>query len=155
MGSSNPMGDTYSICKKIVDQYGMKFQDLTELVIMPYDYEYENSDDDFLGFMDHVVHTYDHIILATPIYWYTMSGIMKNFIDRFSDLLHIRKPWGRKLAGKKLQLISISKTDDCPEEYAMPFIRTAKYLDMEFQGHLHFPVTEEAICEERLAKVIS
>jgi NAD(P)H-dependent FMN reductase len=150
MGSSNPMGDTYDICSAIVKKTGFKFQDLMELVIMPYDYEYENSDDDFIGFMRHVVKDYDHIILASPIYWYTISGTMKNFIDRFTDLLTKEKATGRALRGKSLQLISVSKSDNCPEEFAMPIERTANYLAMEWKGHTHFPIDEKEICERRL-----
>lgn len=154
MGSSNPVGDTYNVCNSIVKKYGFKYQDLSELVIMPFDYDHENRDDDFLGFMRHVVNTYDTIILASPVYWYSVSGIMKNFIDRFSDLLKIEKELGRKLRGKTLGLISVSQSDDCVEEFSMPIKRTAAYLGMEWRGHLHFPVNEKEICETRLSKVL-
>lgn len=150
MGSSNPFGDTYGVCKSIVDKHGFKFQDLNELVIMPYDYEHENKDDDFLGFMRHVVKSYDTIILATPVYWYSMSGILKNFLDRFTDLLTIEKEIGRQLRGKSMLALSVSKSDDCPEEYPMPFERTANYLAMEWKGYVHFPVSEKPLVESRL-----
>lgn len=149
MGSSNSLGDTYRICKSIVDEHGFKFQDLNELVIMPYDYDHENRDDDFLGFMKHVIIGYDTIILATPVYWYSMSGIMKNYLDRFTDLLTIEKDLGRKLRGKNLAAISVSKSDDCPEEYPMPFAKSANYLGMEWKGYLHFPVEDQDKCKER------
>lgn len=153
MGSSNSMGNTYDVCKKIVNEYGYKFQDLNELVIMPYDYEYENSDDDFLGFMKHVVGDYDHIILASPIYWYSVSGIMKNFIDRFTDLLKIKKELGRALKGKSLSLVSVSNGDDCPEEFSRPLERTAEYLDMNWKGHVHFPVDNAEVVSQRVGNV--
>ena len=153
MGSSNSMGDTYNVCKSIVNKYGFKFQDLNELVIMPYDYEHENKDDDFLGFMRHVLKSYDTIILATPVYWYSMSGIMKNFLDRFTDLLTIEKDMGRKLRGKSLLAVSVSKGDDCPEEYPMPFKRSANYLGMDWKGYAHFPVNQQDLCEERLLMI--
>jgi len=147
MGSSNPVGNTYKICKKIVDKHNIKFQDLNELVIMPYDYDYDNKDDDFLGFMEHVTKTYDHIILASPIYWYSVSGIMKNFIDRFTDLLTIRKEMGRLLREKKLSLVSVSNDGDCPEEFHLPLERTANYLAMEWLGHTHFASEGENVDE--------
>ncbi len=150
MGSSNPMGNTYDVCASIVKKTGHKFQDLNELVIMPYDYDYDNKDDDFIGFMKHVVKNYDHIVLASPVYWYSVSGIMKNFIDRITDLMTIEKDTGRQLRGKSLSLISVSNSDDCPEEYPRPLERTANYLAMEWKGHVHFPVDEKEICEERL-----
>lgn len=155
MGSSNPFGDTYDVCKSIVDKHGFKFQDLNELVIMPYDYDHENKDDDFLGFMRHVVKSYDTIILATPVYWYSMSGIMKNFLDRFTDLLTIEKEMGRQLRGKSLLVVSVSKNDDCPEEYPRPFERSADYLGMNWKGYAHFPVNESERRKERLDLVSS
>ncbi|MDF1694477.1 MAG: NAD(P)H-dependent oxidoreductase [Saprospiraceae bacterium] len=150
MGSSNPFGDTFNVCKSIVDEHNFKFQDLNELVIMPYDYEHENSDDDFIGFMKHVVQSYDTIILASPVYWYSVSGIMKNFIDRFTDLLTIKKDMGRQLRGKSMLAISVSKSDDCPEEFSSPLRRTAEYLGMTWKGYAHFPVNEKNIWEDRL-----
>ena len=153
MGSSNSFGDTYSICKSIVDQHKFKFQDLNELVIMPFDYEHENRDDDFLGFMRHVVKSYDTLILATPVYWYSMSGIMKNFIDRFTDLLTIEKEMGRQLRGKSLLTVSVSKFDDCPEDFRLPFKSTSEYLGMDWKGYAHFPVDEKSICESRLKEI--
>jgi multimeric flavodoxin WrbA len=153
MGSSNSLGDTYKVCKLFVDKYKIKFQDLNELVIMPYDYDHDNKDDDFLGFMKHVIESYDTIILATPVYWYSMSGIMKNYLDRFTDLLTIKKDLGRQLRGKSLLAISVSNSDDCPEEYRMPFERSAEYLGMNWKGYAHFPVNEEEICTSRLDEI--
>lgn len=153
MGSSNSLGDTFKICKLIVDKYNFKFQDLNELVIMPFDYDHDNKDDDFLGFMKHVVESYDTIILATPVYWYSMSGIMKNFLDRFTDLLTIKKEMGRQLRGKSLLAVSVSNSDDCPEEYPMPFERSAGYLGMTWKGYAHFPVNETEICKSRLITI--
>lgn len=153
MGSSNPSGDTYKVCKSIVDKYKIKFQDLNELVIMPYDYDHENRDDDFLGFMKHVVDSYDTIILATPVYWYSMSGIMKNFLDRFTDLLTIKKEMGRQLRGKSLLAVSVSKSDDCPTEFPMPFERSAEYLGMTWIGYAHFPVDDLEIYNARIEEV--
>ena len=153
MGSSNSLGDTYKICKLLVDKFELKFQDLNELVIMPYDYDHDNKDDDFLGFMGHVIESYDTIILATPVYWYSMSGIMKNFLDRFTDLVTIKKDMGRQLRVKSLIVVSVSNSDDCPAEYPLPFERSAEYLGMKWRGYAHFPVSEAEICNSRLETI--
>jgi multimeric flavodoxin WrbA len=153
MGSSNSLGDTYKVCKSIVDEHKIKFQDLNELVIMPFDYDHDNRDDDFLGLMGHVLKTYDTIILATPVYWYSMSGIMKNFLDRFTDLLTIKKELGRELRGKSLLAISVSKSDDCPPEFPMPFEKSAEYLGMNWKGYAHFPVDDVDTSTMRLNEV--
>lgn len=44
----------------------------------------------------------DNIVFATPVYWYAMSGRMKIFFDRFTDLLYTHKSIGKNLKGKKL-----------------------------------------------------
>ncbi len=143
MGSSRPMGDTYKVCKQLISENGYKFQDLTELVIMPFDYDYDNKDDDYMGFIKHVIDKYDNIILATPVYWYTMSGIMKNFVDRFTDLMTIQKEVGRRLRGKNLLYVSVSNSDDVPEEFQLPIKRTAEYLGMNFRGYRHFSINDD------------
>ena len=34
-----------------------------------------------------IIEKYDTLIFATPVYWYSMSGIMKVFFDRKNDNL--------------------------------------------------------------------
>ena len=41
-----------------------------------YDYEYKNQNDDFLPTIKKIL-AYDLILFITPVYWYSMSGIMK------------------------------------------------------------------------------
>ncbi len=41
----------------------------------------------------------DAIIFATPVYWYNMSGMMKNFIDRLTSLENAGKLLDNKVAG--------------------------------------------------------
>ena len=43
---------------------------------------------------------YDTWIFVTPVYWYSMSGQMKIFLDRITDLLKWHKDEGRKIRGK-------------------------------------------------------
>ena len=79
--------------------------------------------------MDH-----DLIVLATPVYWYTMSATMKIFLDRLTDLLEIRRDLGRKLRGKKLFIISSIGSTSLPQGFEDAFWQTAKYLKMEYEG---------------------
>jgi multimeric flavodoxin WrbA len=77
------------------------------------------------------------IILATPVYWYTMSALMKTFIDRWSDLLDIRKDLGRRLAHKELFVITSYGTS-IPKGFEDAFSQTCSYLDMQYKGCLYF-----------------
>ena len=123
--------------------------DLNEYHFSYYDYKHQNRDDDFLPLMRHLIKTYDTLILATPVYWYSMSGIMKVFFDRISDLLTIEKELGRKLRTKKMACISASGGNDLGELFWLPFRESALYLGMQYLGDLHVKVNEE---HNRLAK---
>lgn len=102
-----------------------------------FDYNFNNSDDDFLPLITEVIEKYDTIIFATPMYWYTMSGHLKVFLDRISDLLAVHKELGRKFRGKKMGFISNSADDDRPNGFEMPFEKSAEYLGMEYIGNVH------------------
>jgi len=104
-GSSNSTGNTWkTICAFNTDGL-IPVVDLNTLDITPYDYAHKNKDDDYLPLMERIMH-HNPIILATPVYWYTPSAVMKTFIDRLSDLLTIRKDLGRGLANKDLYVIT-------------------------------------------------
>ena len=112
-----------------------EFIDLNNYEISYFDYEHLNQEDDFLPLIEKIL-KYQTIIFATPVYWYSMSAILKT-IDRFSDLLKIRKDLGRQLRGKNMMVIAMSSDDTEYPEFWMPFQRTAAYLGMEYLGHSH------------------
>jgi len=108
-----------------------------------FNYEFKNTDDDFIPLMEDIISKYDTIIFATPVYWYSMSGILKVFFDRLSDLLHYKKELGRQLRGKKMAMISNSGENDLRNGFTMPFIESAKYLGMEYLGDIHVWFTKD------------
>ena len=81
---------------------------------------------------------YDTIVFATPVYWYSMSAIMKVFFDRFSDLIKIEKETGRKFRGKSMFVISNSYDEQLDYDFCMPFRLTANYLGINYLGDKHF-----------------
>ncbi len=76
---------------------------------------------------------YQTLILASPIYWYSMSGIMKTFLDRFTDLITIQKDMGRQLKGKNVYLLSSFGGTHTPC-FEDPFILTCQYFGMNYLG---------------------
>jgi hypothetical protein len=66
-----------------------------------------------------------------------MSGIMKVFFDRFSDLIRVEKETGRKLRGKNMFVISNSHGDNIDASFYIPFQKSADYLGMNYTGELH------------------
>ncbi len=132
LGSSRSFGETRKAVDLIIGDRNIKIVDLRDLNISLYDYEHNNKDDDYIPLMEEVIE-HELIILATPVYWYSMSATMKIFIDRISDLLTFRKDLGRKLRGKKLFVISSFSTS-MPQGFEDAFSQTCEYLGMQYQG---------------------
>lgn len=77
----------------------------------------------------------DLIVLATAVYWYSMSGVMKDFMDRFSDLLGGKyKHLGELLYGKKLELLTTGYDLKLPLGFEVPFAGTAIYFGIDYVG---------------------
>ena len=132
LGSSRSNGNTRKAVSMVVGDADTPVVDLLTLNISDYDYNYKNQNDDFIPLIEHLL-KFDTIILATPVYWYTMSATMKIFIDRISDLLDIRKDLGRRLRGKKLFVIASFGTS-LPKGFEDTFAQTCEYLGMYYLG---------------------
>lgn len=135
-GSSRSDGHTFQAIKTVIQDQPIPIVDLRDLHIAPYDYTYANAGDDFISLAEKMVQ-YNPIILATPVYWFSMSAFMKTFIDRWSDLLDVRKDIGRRLAGKELYVIS-SYGVSIPSGFEDAFSQTCSYLDMQYRGCYYF-----------------
>jgi putative NADPH-quinone reductase len=131
LGSSNSYGKTreavYSVAHKEIPLI-----DIKNLNISYYDYEHQNITDDFLPTIEKIIQ-HDLIILATPVYWYSMSAQMKTFIDRISDLLSIKKDLGRELRGKRIFVIASFSTS-LPKGFEEQFSQTCEYLGIKYEG---------------------
>ena len=137
VGSSRNDGDTVILINELIKQSKWDLINLNDYNFSFFDYEHKNRKDDYLTLMEQIIKKYDTLIFATPVYWYSMSGIMKVFFDRITDLLTIEKELGRKLRGKKMAVISCSIGENLGEHFWLPFSETAKYLGMEYLGNAH------------------
>ncbi len=131
---------------------GFDLVDLNQREINYFDYDFKNEDD-FEVIFKNMVQNYQTIVLATPVYWYTMSGIMKVFLDRISDYLYKEKDFGRMLRGKEMAMISCSNDDDRVDEFSLPFSRSATYLGMEYLGDIHAWVNNKELSLEVKEKI--
>ena len=116
-GSSRSKGDTYKVVEFLTSKMDSDVIDLNLKDIGHYDYEYKNANDDFIEVMTSIIEKYDTLIFATPVYWYSMSSIMKAFFDRISDLLRTQKGLGRQLRGKNMAMVSCSNDNDLNEAF--------------------------------------
>ncbi len=143
--SARSKGDTAIIVAYLVEKNLVDVIDLKTKTIGHFDYEFNNSNDDFIPLMKEIIADYDTILFVTPVYWYSMSGYLKVFFDRISDLLKTHKDLGRQLRGKKMAMLSVSNHNDMKEGFSMPFKESANYLGMEYLGDLHTWIEDEQI----------
>jgi len=143
--SARPHGDTHRVASKLVTELDARHLDLLDYVIHPFRYEQEYpDDDDYLRLIKEEVLAHDHIIFASPVYWYSMSGGLKIFFDRLSDLLKSRKDLGRRLRGKRMSVLSVSNDAAVNDSFFDAFRLSAEYLGMDYGEEWHGWVEEES-----------
>jgi multimeric flavodoxin WrbA len=93
---------------------------------------FQPVNDDYNGIIDRIM-KHEALLFATPVYWYSMSGIMKNFIDRWSQTL--RDPnysdFKIKMQEKKIYVVTVGGDD--PYIKALPMIQQFHYI-FDFMG---------------------
>ncbi len=151
--SSRSIGNTSAIVSFLQEQTHFDVLDLNTKRIGHFDYEFKNQDDDFNAMFKDIVQHYEVIIFATPIYWYTMSGLLKVFMDRISDFLKIEKDFGRRLRGMQMGVVSCSDENEVFDGFAMPFVESARYLGMKYKGHIHTWLENKKVSEEVKTKI--
>ena len=125
--------------------------DLSALTIRPFDDAQPRQADDFDAVVARML-AHRALLMATPVYWYAMSGHLKTLFDRFSDLLSGRDPErrGRQLAGRELWMLAVGADPELPEGFETPFRATAFYLEMNWRGGLYLPEEEAGADAPRL-----
>jgi multimeric flavodoxin WrbA len=153
LGSARSEGNTKEVINKLMGNKSFEFIDLNQYQINGFKY-HTIQEDDFIPVINNVTQA-EKIIFATPVYWYTMSYVMKIFIDRCSELLTKYKTKGKKLRNKSFYLVSTSSGQLLPEGFETPFRGFAMYFDMIFKGHLHVKYENERLASDMDKKIIS
>lgn len=137
VASSSMDGNTTKLVDTLIKISDFDRIDLNNFTISYYDYSHKNANDDFINLMKLLINNYDTFLFATPVYWYSMSGILKVFFDRITDLLDNEKELGRKLRNKKMAVITSSVGDNLGNNFWLPFVETSNYLGMKYIANLH------------------
>lgn len=137
VASARKNGNTHKVVSELSKISGWDVIDLLDYNISHFDYSHANQEDDFIDLMKDIVNQYDVFIFATPVYWYSMSGILKVFFDRLTDFLTLDKITGRKLRGKSMGVISCSNGNNLGSLFWEPFKKSAEYLGMHYLADLH------------------
>ena len=136
---------------------------LSSVTIAPFEYGHHKKQDNFRSVVDIMLMS-EHIVFATPVYWYSMAGPMKTFFDRLTDLLvdPEGRRIGRALAGRSVWLLSTGTDETLPLGFVEPFALTAGYFNMVWREAFYCrsikgaPLTHEALLEaDRLAMRIA
>lgn len=109
--------------------------DLRLCRIEPFHYDAELRRDDFHCVVGRML-GHQQLVFATPGYWYAMSGLMKRFFDRLTDLLldGEARTLGRGLAGRSVWLLATGTEETLPDGFTVPFEKTASYFDMGWKA---------------------
>ena len=136
--SSRNQGNTRQLLKAVSDQYEVDIIDLSEHVFSEYDYEHKNTGDDFLPLIKKVL-SYEKIIFASPVYWYSVTPKMKKFLDRISDLLDMPEllDLGREFRNKTAYVLCTSVSREVSPAFIAALEDTFNYLGMSYGGYLH------------------
>ncbi|WP_286266353.1 flavodoxin family protein [Thalassotalea atypica] len=133
LGTSRKQGNTEKLVNSVAKLIDADVIDLTEHHILPFDYNFNNQHDDFVTLTKKLLQ-FDHIILASPIYWYAPSAQMKVFLDRLSDLLKVNRDSGRLLRTKVASVLSTGASRMPELCFEQMFKHTFDYLGMEYLG---------------------
>ncbi|WP_173918270.1 flavodoxin family protein [Halobacillus sp. Marseille-Q1614] len=93
---------------------------------------FQDVSDDFSGIFDQILE-HEVLIFATPIYWYSMTCIMKTFIDRFSQSIREEKYKDFKDRMKSKYVYVIAVGGDQPSVKGLPLIQQFEYI-LQFFG---------------------
>ncbi|MFD2043111.1 flavodoxin family protein [Ornithinibacillus salinisoli] len=137
-GGSRENGNTEVLTEQIIHDIPVERIYLSEFEIKPIEDQrhvvggFQNVNDDYNSIIDRII-THDILIFSTPIYWYSMSGTMKLFIDRWSQTLKDKRYANFKdvMSSKIAYVIAVG--GDEPFLKGIPLIQQFQYI-FEFIG---------------------
>lgn len=141
--SPNKNGNTYHIGEKILANKEHEILQMVDYKISQYGQVYE---DDQIWEVFKEIEKVDTLLIGAPVYWYTVSGILKTFIDRLYML-----PEAEVLKGKKLYLFAEGTAPDEATKNSIDFLanRVATLMGMELKG----VITDTSDGNEIIAKI--
>jgi multimeric flavodoxin WrbA len=165
-GSSRNNGNTETLSRLIVKDMDYKQITLRDFTIRPItdqrhdEQGFQSVDDDYDSIILEVLKA-DIIIFATPLYWYGMSGHMKNFVDRWSQSLRDTRISFKEELSKKKGMVVICGGDQ-PKVKGLPLVQQFQFIfdfiGMKFEDYVigkgskpgEVLYDEEAVCKARL-----
>ncbi len=141
--SPNRDGNTYRIGEELLKNKEHDVLQMADYKISQYGQVFEDDEmKDVLKEMD----KYDILVIGSPVYWYTVGGMLKTFIDRLYML-----PEAEALRGKKLYLFAQGSLPNENTVKSIEFLasRLSYLMGMELKG----VVTDSSNGNEILSKM--
>ncbi|MFJ7185081.1 flavodoxin family protein [Lysinibacillus xylanilyticus] len=145
IGSSRADSNSEQLADYVLEGISHQKIDLKKIAIEPIndlrhdDNGFQLVEDDY----DQIIHAFltsDVVVFATPIYWYSMSGIMKNMIDRLSQAIRDERFPQLKEKLQTTEAIVLAVGGDEPYIKGLPMIQQFQYifdfLKMPFSSYI-------------------
>lgn len=132
-GSTRVHGNTEQLTEHVIKGIEVEKIFLRDFLIQPIDDRrhaeggFLTVDDDYSELVERMM-KHDTFIFATPIYWYSMTGTMKNFIDRWSHTMRDERfpDFKKQLGTKKAYVVAVG--GDNPSVKGLPLIQQFNYI---------------------------
>ena len=126
--SPNRDGNTYRIGEELLKDKEHDVLQLADYRISQYGQVFE---DDEMKEVLKEMNKYDILVIGSPVYWYTVGGMLKTFIDRLYML-----PEAEALRGKKLYLFAQGSLPSSGTVKSIEFLsnRLSYLMGMELKG---------------------
>ena len=142
LGSARKASDTGKFVDTLFPGDSAAVVDLLDYTIAHYRYDGLYPPEDDFPHLVELLLQHQQLIFATPVYWYAMSGLMKVFFDRLTDIVTIQKQTGRQLKGKQTFLLAVGAEEILPLGFEEPFRLTSEYFGMEFMASIYCRTSE-------------
>ncbi len=136
-GSPHQNGETYQIGEALLKDKEHDVLQMVDYKVSQYGQVFE---DDQIKDIFNEIKKADTIVIGSPVYWYTVSGLLKTFIDRTYML-----PQAQELQGKKLYVFAQGSmpSQECHNHITYLFTRFAHLMNMELKGLVIGPVSQK------------
>ncbi len=130
-GGTRSNGNTEQLTERVISEMEAEKIVLKDYDIQPIeDYRHDEAGfprvgDDYKQLIDRML-SHDVIIFATPIYWYGISGTLKNFIDRWSQSIKEYPNFKERMAEKQAYVVAVG--GDKPLLKGLPLIQQFQYI---------------------------
>ena len=144
-GGSRPDGNTIILTNHVTEGLTVTTIPLRDYIVYPiidmrHTIEgFQKQEDDYNAIINQIL-VADILLFSTPIYWYSMSGLMKNFVDRWSQSLRDADypEFKSKMARKRAYVLAVGGDDPHVKGLAMiqQFQHIFDFMGITFGGYI-------------------